>query len=60
MKIEKAIEVKDRTGKAFLDTSPDAIDEAERLSVEALKAIKTLREMSGFPHLLLLPGETET
>jgi len=58
MKIEKAIEIKGRRGQAFLDTSPDAIDEAERLSIEALKAIKSARANNYYTPIKPMPGET--
>ncbi len=58
MKISKAIEIKSRTGEEFLKTDPDEIDEAERLSIEALKRLQELRTpSSGNPHLSI-PGET--
>lgn len=59
MKIDKAIEIKERKGEEFLNTDPDEIDEAERLSIEALKALKENR-IAALPWTEeLLPGETE-
>jgi len=59
MNLEKAIEIKSRTGDEFLHTDPDEIDEAERLSIEALKRIKHDREHPAFVTTELLPGETK-
>lgn len=53
MNIAKAIEIKARTGDEFLHTDPDDIDEAERLSVEALKYI-----LKGRQFAILLPSES--
>ena len=58
MTLEKAIEIKSRTGDEFLATDPEEIDEADRLSIEAMKRIQERRvlwaEWGGPP----LPGET--
>lgn len=61
MNIRKAIEIKLRKGDEFLNTDPDEIDEAERLSIEVLKIIDNLRyRFIGSPYYPnLLPGETE-
>ncbi|MBA7584110.1 hypothetical protein ES708_26063 [subsurface metagenome] len=59
MKIEKAIEIKSRTGDEFLHTDPDEIDEAERLSIEALKRLEEDRRDNPHTAWLLLPGETK-
>ena len=59
MNIEKAIDIKTRTGEEFLNTDPDEIDEAERLSIEALKAVKECRASHMFCPGLIIPGETE-
>lgn len=56
MTLEKAIKIKARTGEEFLKTSPDEIDEADRLSIEALKQCQRFRELRPEKHLLL--GET--
>lgn len=59
MTLDKALEIKSRTGEEFLNTDPDEIEEADRLSIEALKSVRTGRRVG--PHLdaKLLPGETE-
>jgi len=59
MKLAEAIEIKQRTGDDFLSTDPDDLDEADRLSIEALKRIKEDRHFSGIRSTKLLPGETE-
>ncbi|MBA7524036.1 hypothetical protein ES705_16173 [subsurface metagenome] len=57
MTIDKAIEIKSREGEEFLNTDPDEIDEAERLSIEALKAWRQYRITKTPTNLFLLPGE---
>ncbi len=71
MQIDEAIEIKSREGEEFLHTDPGEIDEADRLSVEALKRVKACRHEYGCPLIdpegrpediiaaQLLPGETE-
>ena len=59
MNVDKAIEIKARTGDEFLNTDPDEIDEAERLSIEALKEIKHLHKIQVLFDSELLPGETK-
>lgn len=59
MTIDEAIEIKSREGEEFLHTDPDKIDEADRLSIEALKRVKSLREGYWYKKTMLLPGETE-
>ncbi|MBA7625697.1 hypothetical protein ES703_33129 [subsurface metagenome] len=59
MNIDKAIEIKARTGEEFLHTDPDEIDEADRLSTEALKFIKEHRIKWHCDYPLKLPGETK-
>jgi len=59
MNIDKAIEIKRCTGEDFLHTDPDEIDEADRLSIEALKAVKECRASHMFCPGLVMPGETE-
>lgn len=59
MKLANAIEIKSRTGEEFLHTDPDDIDEAERLSIEAMKRIDYCRSGEFNPPFELLPGETE-
>ncbi|KKL62077.1 hypothetical protein LCGC14_2188870 [marine sediment metagenome] len=59
MNIPKAIEIKARRGEEFLNTDPDELDEADRLSIEALKRVQ---EIWNDPHARVrtrLPGETE-
>jgi len=59
MNITKAIEIKAREGDEFLNTDPDEIDEADRLSIEALKTIESSRRLKIPVPLSLLPGETK-
>lgn len=59
MNIDKAIEIKLRKGDEFLHTDPDEIDEADRLSIEALKVVDDLRTHEASIAPGLLPGETE-
>ena len=58
MKLEKAIEIKSRTGEEFLNTDPDEIDEADRLSIEALIFTKNVLKLMPVVFPLPLPGET--
>ena len=57
MKITVAIEIKTRTGEEFLNTDPDDIDEAERLSIEALKRFVAVRGANTILRWEPLPGE---
>ncbi|MBA7589468.1 hypothetical protein ES708_31553 [subsurface metagenome] len=59
MTITEAIEIKGRTGVEFLQTDPDEIEEADRLSNEALKRLIDARTPQSVNPHLLLPGETE-
>ena len=59
MNIDKAIEIKARTGEEFLHTDPDEIEEADRLSTEALKSVRTGRRVGLHFDAKLLPGETK-
>jgi len=59
MTLVKAIEIRSRTGDEFLNTDPDEIDEADRLSVEALKRLKELRDHPRLYPIEPLPGETK-
>jgi len=59
MKIEKAIEIKSRTGDELLNTDPDKLEEADRLSIEALKRIQQNRTNAYVYSGIRLPGETE-
>ncbi len=58
MNIERAIEIKETTGDEFLKIDPDEIDEADRLSIEALKLVRLNRELWGQTEAFELPGET--
>lgn len=57
MTINEAIEIKERKGEEFLNTDPDDIDEAERLSIEALKRIRACRKVIDIPCTRPLLGE---
>lgn len=59
MTLDKAIEIKERTGEEFLATDPDEIEEADRLSFEALKAIPHYRRIVYPDQRLPLLGETK-
>lgn len=59
MTIDEAIRIKSLEGEEFLHTDPDDIDEADRLSIEALKQIKAFQENSSVYRRLRLPGETK-
>ncbi len=59
MTIDEAIRIKGLVGDEFLHADPDDIDEAERLSVEALKHVKEARQYGDELQVGLLPGETE-
>lgn len=58
MKLRQAIEIKSRTGEQLLNTDPDDIDEADRLSLEAGKLVQRFRDNGPYPFVLALPGET--
>jgi len=58
MKLSKAIEIKARTREEFLNTDPGEIDEAERLSVEAMKAIQRHRHTNMPAAFIVFKGET--
>lgn len=59
MTIDEAIEIKERKGDEFLQTDPDKIDEADRLSIEALKRVKYYKKLWDTWHIGPLPGETK-
>jgi len=59
MNLEKAIEIKERKGEEFLNTDPDEIDEADRLSIEALNRIFHGRLLHNHHCMRKLPGETK-
>ncbi len=59
MNIEKAIKIKENR---FGDKKPyysEEIEEADRLSIEALKRIKANRRLASPVFISPLPGETE-
>ncbi len=57
--IDEAIRLKQLTGDEFLQADPDELEEAEQLSIEALKRERTHREGLRLTKPELLPGETE-
>jgi hypothetical protein len=59
MKIGKAIELLVLEASGTPDIDPDDLSSAQRLGIEALDAIKTLRQTMPFELLWLLPGETK-
>ena len=59
MNIDKAIEIKARTGEEFLNTDPDEIEEADKLSIEALVFIKRHSPVLHTIYTTLLPSETK-
>lgn len=59
MTIDEAIRIKSLEGEEFLHTDPDDIDEAERLSLEALKWIEAHGKVPGWHKIIILPGETK-
>jgi len=59
MKLDKAIEIKLRTGDELLATDPDDIDKAEALSIEALKWRRRCEQAVEPDTHPLLPGETK-
>lgn len=59
MTLEKAIKIKTRTGEDYFNADSNDRNEADRLSIEALKRLKEHRENHIDIGLNLLPGETE-
>jgi len=59
MNIDRAIEIKSLKEDELLHTDPGEVDEAERLSIEALKREKFNREDPDIVIVGLLPGETK-
>ncbi len=59
MTIDEAIKIKELEGDEFLRADPDEIDEADRLSIEALRRVKNNRLLSPTHTINLLPGETK-
>jgi len=58
MTLEEAIRLKELTGDEFLAADPDDLDEADSLSIEALKAVIDYHGGADFDCSKLLPGET--
>ena len=58
MRVKEAIEIKSRTGEEFLNSSLDELEEADRLSIEALKRLQDIRHTIYSDLQSLLPGET--
>jgi len=56
--LDEAIRLKQLTGDEFLQADPDELAEADRLSIVALKAIRTWRVDWRADPLHQLPGET--
>jgi len=58
MTIDEAIEIKSCEGEEFLHTDPDKLEEADRLSIEALKRVRDNPIVANHFFRALLPGET--
>ncbi|MBA7495980.1 hypothetical protein ES702_06576 [subsurface metagenome] len=59
MEIDEAIEIKSREGEDFLHTDPDKLDEADRLSIEALTLVGELQRQPGRKESFRLPSQTK-
>jgi len=59
MKIEEAIEIKRRQKEGYTTYSSEVIEEADRLGIEALEAIKKMRQYPFPEEILKLPSETK-
>ncbi|MBA7679879.1 hypothetical protein ES703_88184 [subsurface metagenome] len=59
MTVVEAIAIKELTGNDYLAIDVDDLDEADRLSLEALKRHKSRDDLSYSELLEPLPGETE-
>jgi len=59
MNIDEAIRLKQLEGDEFLHADPDELDEADRLSIEALKFLGKIPCLPVRPGRDPLPGETE-
>lgn len=59
MTLDEAIRIKSLEGEEFLLLTLNDIDEADRLSIEALKAIKEWRHYPFPDGVIRLPGETD-
>jgi len=60
MTLEEAIRFKELTGDEFLAADPDDLDEADRLSIEAIKQVKESRFDPSTWEPKPLPGETNS
>lgn len=58
MTLTEAIRLKQLEGDAFLDADPDDLEEAEQLSIEAIKRLISLSPYNRLMIGGLLPGET--
>ena len=59
MTIEEAIEIKCRQREGYTTYSPETIDEADKLGIEALKRLKAMRSSDMVSPDRKLLGETE-
>jgi len=59
MTIDEAIEIKTRTGDQLLESNLDEFDEADRLSIEALKRCQILAKNDPYWMKRPLQGETK-
>ena len=59
MTIDEAIRLKQLEGDEFLHADPDKLDEADKLSIEALKRERDYRKGYMLKRHPPLPGETE-
>ncbi|MBA7615589.1 hypothetical protein ES703_22872 [subsurface metagenome] len=59
MEIDEAIRLKQLTGDEFLQADPDDLDEADRLSIEALTLVGELQRQPGRKESFRLPSQTE-
>ena len=58
MTLDEALRIKSSEGEEFLSTDPSFLDEADRLSLEAIKLVQRERLLRINPVETLLPGET--
>lgn len=58
MTLVQAIAIKSRTGEEFIRTAPEFIDEADRLSIEAMKRCRSNNLKPQCADFRPLPGET--
>jgi len=59
VEIDEAIRLKQLTGDEFLQADPDDLDEADRLSIEALTLVGELQRQPGRKESFRLPSQTE-